>query len=91
MRNKAYLVAQGYTQVERIDYDKTFAPVARIESIRLIISIACYLKIALHQMDVKVAFLNGELEEEAYVEQPNDLWILLLRIMCISFIKRCMV
>ena len=71
LRNKARLVAQGYTQVEGIDFDETFAPVARIESIRLLCVIACYLKITLFQMDVKGAFLNGVLEEEVFVEQPK--------------------
>lgn len=71
VRNKARLVAQGYTQVEGIDFDATFAPVARIESIRLLLAIACFLNIKLHQMDIKSAFLNGYLNEEAYVEQPK--------------------
>ena len=71
VRNKARIVAQGYTQVEGIDYDETFAPVARIESIRLLLAIACHIGFTLHQMDVKSAFLNGILNEEAYVEQPK--------------------
>jgi len=71
IRNKARLVAQGYTQVEGIDFDETFAPVARLESIRLLLAIACVLGFKLHQMDVKSAFLNGFLNEEAYVEQPK--------------------
>ena len=64
VRNKARLVAQGYTQVEGIDFDETFAPVARLESIRLLLAVACCLKIKLFQMDVKSAFLNGFLSEE---------------------------
>ncbi|KAK6139147.1 hypothetical protein DH2020_027110 [Rehmannia glutinosa] len=71
VRNKARLVAQGYTQVEGVDFDETFAPVARIESIRLLLAIACYLGLTLHQIDVKSAFLNGFLDEEAFVEQPK--------------------
>jgi hypothetical protein len=67
-RNKARLVAQGYTRVEGLDFDETFAPVARLESIRL--GVACILKFKLFQMDVKSAFLNGYLREEVYVEQP---------------------
>ncbi|KAK9930160.1 hypothetical protein M0R45_027212 [Rubus argutus] len=69
-RNKARLVAQGYTQVEGIDFDETFAPVARLESVRLLLAIACHLHFKLFQMDVKSAFLNGVLQEEVYVEQP---------------------
>ncbi|KAK6150694.1 hypothetical protein DH2020_015626 [Rehmannia glutinosa] len=71
VRNKARLVAQGYTQVEGVDFDETFAPVARIESNRLLLAIACHLGLTLHQMDVKSAFLNGILDEKAYVEQPK--------------------
>ena len=71
VRNKARLVAQGYTQEEGIDFHETFAPVARIESIRLLLAIACHLRFKLYQMDVKSAFLNGHLEEEVYVEQPK--------------------
>ncbi|CAL9021631.1 unnamed protein product [Prunus brigantina] len=70
IRNKARLVAQGYTQVEGLDFDETFAPVARLESVRLLLAIACHLRIKLYQMDVKSAFLNGVLQEEVYVEQP---------------------
>ncbi|CAL2256156.1 unnamed protein product [Prunus armeniaca] len=68
--NKARLVAQGYTQVEGLDFDETFAPVARLESVRLLLAIACHLRFKLHQMDVKSTFLNGVLQEEVYVEQP---------------------
>ncbi|KAK2428718.1 putative mitochondrial protein [Trifolium repens] len=70
-RNKARLVAQGYTQIEGLDFDETFAPVARLESIRLLLGVACILKFKLYQMDVKSAFLNGYLHEEVYVEQPK--------------------
>ncbi|CAL8107783.1 unnamed protein product [Prunus armeniaca] len=69
-RNKARLVAQGYSQVEGLDFDETFAPVARLESVRLLLAIACHMRFKLHQMDVKSAFLNGVLQEEVYVEQP---------------------
>ncbi|XP_073290996.1 uncharacterized protein [Primulina huaijiensis] len=71
IRNKARMVAQGYTQVEGDDFDETFALVARIESVRLLLAIACYMKIELFQMDVKSAFLNGILSEEVYVRQPK--------------------
>ncbi|GAA0141047.1 transmembrane signal receptor [Lithospermum erythrorhizon] len=70
-RNKARLVAQGYTQIEGIDFEETFSPVAKLEAIRLLLSIACLLKFKLFQMDVKSAFLNGVVQEEVYVEQPK--------------------
>lgn len=69
-RNKARLVAQGYSQVEGLDFGETFAPVARLESVRLLLAVACHLRFKLYQMDVKSAFLNGVLQEEVYVEQP---------------------
>ncbi|CAH9110852.1 unnamed protein product [Cuscuta epithymum] len=68
--NKSRLVAKGYNQVEGLDYEETFAPVARLESIRMLLAYACYMDFKLFQMDVKSAFLNGILKEEAYVEQP---------------------
>ena len=70
-RNKARLVAQGYTQVEGVDFVETFAPVARLESIRILLAISCHMKFKLYQMDVKSTFLNGFLNEEVYVEQPK--------------------
>ena len=69
IRNKSRLVAQGYTQVEEVDFDETFALVARLESIRILLAIASNLNFKLYQMDVKSAFLNGMLQEEVYVEQ----------------------
>ena len=56
--NKAHLLAQGYSQMEGVDYDETFAPVARIESIIILLALACHLKFKLYQMDIKTAFLN---------------------------------
>ena len=70
VRNKAWLVAQGYTQVEGIDFDETFAPVARLEAIRILLAYANHHDIILQRMDVKSAFLNGKIEEEVYVAQP---------------------
>jgi hypothetical protein len=58
-RNKARLVAQGYTQIEGLDFDETFAPAARLEAVRLLLGVACILKFKLFKMDVKSAFLNG--------------------------------
>ena len=71
IRNKSRLVAQGYTQVEGIDFDESFAPVARLESIQILLSIACIMNFKLYQMDVKSAFLNRFLNEEVFVEQPK--------------------
>jgi hypothetical protein len=61
VKNKSRLVAQGYTQVEGLDFDETFALVARLEAIRILFSYACSRNIKLYQMDVKSAFLNGKL------------------------------
>ncbi|GKD21914.1 putative ribonuclease H-like domain-containing protein, partial [Tanacetum coccineum] len=70
IKNKARLVAQGYTQEEGIDYDKVFAPVVRIEAIRLFLAYALFKDFVVYQMDVKSAFLYGKIEEEVYVCQP---------------------
>nr|GEY38650.1 hypothetical protein [Tanacetum cinerariifolium] len=71
IRNKARLVAVGYSQQEGIDYDETSAPVARIEAIRLFLAYAAHKDFTVFQMDVKTAFLNGILKEEVYVGQPS--------------------
>ncbi|GKC85694.1 putative ribonuclease H-like domain-containing protein [Tanacetum coccineum] len=71
IKNKARLVAQGYTQEEGIDYDEVFAPVARIETIRLFLVYASFKYFVVYQMDVKSAFLYGKIEEEVYVCQPS--------------------
>jgi hypothetical protein len=71
-RNKARLVAKGYSQVEGLDFDETYAPVARLQSIRILLAYATYHGFKLYQMDVKSAFLNGPIKEEVYVEQPPD-------------------
>jgi len=70
-RYKGRLVSQGFTQRYGIDYEETFAPIARQETIRMLISLATQKKWNIHHMDVKSAFLNGYLEEEIYVEQPQ--------------------
>jgi hypothetical protein len=69
-RNKARLVAKGYSQIEGLDFGETYAPVARLESIRILLAYATYHGFKLYQMDVKSAFLNGPIKEEVYVEQP---------------------
>jgi hypothetical protein len=72
-RNKARLVAKGYAQVTGLDFEETFAPVARLESIRILLAYAAHHSFKLFQMDVKSAFLNGPNKEEVYVEQPQAL------------------
>ncbi|KAJ9544527.1 LOW QUALITY PROTEIN: hypothetical protein OSB04_024234 [Centaurea solstitialis] len=85
IRNKAQLVAKGYRQQEGIDYDETFAPVARIEAIRIFLAYAAHKNMTVYQMDVKCAFLNEVLQEEVYVKQlegfldpryPNHVYVL---------------
>jgi hypothetical protein len=70
IRNKARLVAKGYSQVEGLDFDETYAPIARLESIRILLAYATYHGFKLYQMDVKSACLNRPIKEEVYVEQP---------------------
>jgi hypothetical protein len=69
-RNKARLVAKGYSQVESLDFDETFAPVTRLESIRILLAYATHHDFKLYQMDINSAFLNGPIKEEVYMEQP---------------------
>ncbi|GKA70959.1 retrotransposon protein, putative, ty1-copia subclass [Tanacetum coccineum] len=68
---KARLVAKGYTQTLGINYEETFSPVADIRAIRILIAIAAFYDYAIWQMDVKIAFLNGYLSKEVYMEQPE--------------------
>jgi hypothetical protein len=70
VRNKSRLVAQGFSQKEGIDYEETFASVAHLKAIRMLLAFSVAKGFKLHQMDVKSAFLNGVLEEEVYVMQP---------------------
>jgi len=70
-RYKARLVARGFTQTYRVDYNETFAPVTKFTSIRCILALAALEDMEIHQMDVKTTLLNGELEEEIYMEQPQ--------------------
>ena len=69
-KHKARFVARGFSQKEGIDYEETFAPIARYTSIRSVLALATVMKWRIHQMDVKTAFLNGVVEEEVYVEHP---------------------
>ncbi|KAH9310201.1 hypothetical protein KI387_038112, partial [Taxus chinensis] len=68
---KARLVAKGYAQQEGIDYEETFAPIAKIKTIMMIFALATQFGWKVHQMDVKSAFLNGDLQEEVYMTQPE--------------------
>ena len=70
IRNKAKLVAQSYTQIEAIDFEETFATVARLEAIQITLTFASYKDFKLFQMDVKSVFLNDFIEEKVNVEQP---------------------
>ena len=68
---KARLVAKGYSQQEGIDFEETYAPVAKLNTIRLLVALATKQNWRIHQLDVKSAFLNGDLKEEVYLVQPN--------------------
>ena len=68
---KAKLVVKGYRQTEGVDYFDTYSPVTRITSIRMLIAIAALYNLEMHQMDVQTAFLNGDLNEKIYMEQPE--------------------
>jgi hypothetical protein len=70
VRNKAHLVAQGFSQVKGLDFGETFAPVARLETIRILLVFAASKGFKLYQIDVKSAFLNGVIQGEVYVRQP---------------------
>ncbi|GJZ07146.1 retrovirus-related pol polyprotein from transposon TNT 1-94 [Tanacetum coccineum] len=71
LEDKARLVARGYRQEEGIDFEESFAPVARLEAIRIFLAFAAHMNMVIYQMDVKTAFLNGNLREEVYVSQPD--------------------
>lgn len=71
VRNKERLLYKGYSQIDGIDFDETFALVARLEDIRIFLSFSIYKNFKLFQMDVKTTFLNGDLEEEVYMDQPE--------------------
>ena len=71
LKYKSRLVAKGYSQVHGIDYNETFAPVAKMDSIRLALAIATSKQWEVHHMEVKCAFLNGDLTEDIYIQQPK--------------------
>ena len=68
---KERLVAKGFRQIQGVDYDETFSPVAMLKSIRILLAIAAYYDYEIWQMDVKIAFRNGNIEEELYMVQPK--------------------
>ena len=70
-KNKARLVVKGYNQIFGMDYQDTFAPIARLDNIRLLLDVATQKDWRVYQLDVRLAFLNGYLQEEIYVEQPK--------------------
>ncbi|GJR55906.1 retrovirus-related pol polyprotein from transposon TNT 1-94 [Tanacetum coccineum] len=69
--NKSHLLGKGYGQEEGIDFDESFTPVARLEAVRIFVAYAARKNFSIYQMDVKTAFLNGSLNEEVYVRQPD--------------------
>ncbi|GKE96244.1 retrovirus-related pol polyprotein from transposon TNT 1-94, partial [Tanacetum coccineum] len=71
IRNKARLVAKGYAQEKDIDFEESFAPVARLEAVRIFVAYATHKSFPIYQMDVKMTFINGPLKEEVYVAQPD--------------------
>ncbi|GJX87145.1 retrovirus-related pol polyprotein from transposon TNT 1-94 [Tanacetum coccineum] len=75
LKNKARLVARGYHQEEGINFEESFAPAARLEAIRIFLAFAAHMSMVVYQIDVKTAFLNGNLREEVYISQPDGFWI----------------
>nr|GEZ16665.1 copia protein [Tanacetum cinerariifolium] len=71
IRNKSHLVAKGYGQEEGIDFEESFAPVARLEAVKIFVAYASYKNFLIYQIDVKMAFLNGPLKEEVFVRHPD--------------------
>ena len=89
-KHKARFVACGFSQVEGIDYDETFAPIAMYSSIRSMLVLSAQMGWKIHQMDVKTTFLNGKIEEEVYIEQPKDSIPSIMSHMCADSRELCM-
>ena len=90
-RNNAQLVAQGFTQLEGLDYEETFAHVSRLKAIRLFLAYASFKNFTVYEMDVKTAFLHGDLEQEVFLKQALDLNTKNFLITSIVWIKQYMV
>ena len=84
-------MAKGYSQVTGVEYHETFSPVVRITSIRVLLAFAVQFDLEIHQMDVRTAFLNGDLNEEIYMEQPEGLLFQGRKILLLVFIGLYMV
>ena len=89
-RNKARLVAKGYSQEEGIDFDETFSPIARLEAIRIFLAYVAHANFKVYQMYVKCSFLNGESEEEVYVQQPPGFEYADFQILFTGYSRHCM-
>nr|GEY85497.1 retrovirus-related Pol polyprotein from transposon TNT 1-94 [Tanacetum cinerariifolium] len=84
LKNKARLVARGYRQEEGIDFEESFAPVARLEAIRIFLAFAAQKNMVVYQMDVKTAFLNGNFGKKSTSANQMGLWMRIIQIMCTS-------
>ncbi|GKA24916.1 retrovirus-related pol polyprotein from transposon TNT 1-94, partial [Tanacetum coccineum] len=71
IQNKSHLVSKGYSQQERIDFEESFAPIARLETVRMCVAYVAHRNFTIYQMDVKTAFLNGPMKEDVFVSQPD--------------------
>jgi hypothetical protein len=85
VRNKARLVAQGFSQVEGLDFGETFAPITRLETIRIFLTFVAFKRFKLYQIDVKSVFLNDVIQEEVFVRQPQVSRNLSILIECTNF------
>jgi hypothetical protein len=88
--NKARLTAQGFTHVEGLNFGETFAPIAHLEIIRILLAFATFKGFKLYRIDVKISFLNDVIQEEVYVRQPQVLRTPSIPIECTSFQRLCM-
>jgi hypothetical protein len=87
---KARLVTRGFSQVQGVDFNETFAPVAKFTTIRCIVALGAALDLEMHQMDVKTAFFSGALEEDIHMEQPSSLVNVVMSTLSASLGSSCM-